>query len=205
MFLMLCNPPVRRLMWDKMHPVWTAWHITAHLRKLWSTAAAACEHVCCCLLPVNKFPVCSLRHVFHFLCLISFFFFLMHLRQTTRVIWFPHDHFKPGSAHSSIHPHPSIITPTWTPSSSPSSSVWLAGHPPPPCCRVFSVEGWRAQSRGPRVSPNWTEQAVSARWSSPASAVPTKTGQWVSDADLFPRDGRLSGFDYRLGLIPSCL
>jgi len=53
-----------------------------------------------------------------------------------------------------------------------------------PRSRVSSVEGWRAQSRGPRVSPNWTELAVSATWSSPASAVQTKTGQWVCVSDF---------------------
>lgn len=47
--------------------------------------------------------------------------------------------------------------------------------------RVSSVRGWRAPSRGPRVSRNWTERAVSAKWSYPASAVPTKTGQWVRE------------------------
>ncbi len=58
--------------------------------------------------------------------------------------------------------------------SSLSSSICL------PLFRVSSVEGWRARSRGLRVSPNWTEPAVSATWSSPASAVPTKRGQWAS-------------------------
>ncbi len=42
--------------------------------------------------------------------------------------------------------------------------------------RVSSVEDWRGPLNGPRVSPNWTEPAASATWSSLVSVVPTKNG-----------------------------
>lgn len=42
--------------------------------------------------------------------------------------------------------------------------------------RVSSVEDWRGPLNGPRVSPNWTEPAASATWSSLVSAAPTRTG-----------------------------
>lgn len=43
--------------------------------------------------------------------------------------------------------------------------------------RVFSIDGWRAPSRGPKVSPNWTGPAASGKWFCPGFEVLTKRGK----------------------------
>lgn len=140
--------------------------------------------MCELFLLVNKFTFYSSHYVFH-LCVPHFFVCVcmcvteIPLGNWTLFISPPHYQTKPIFSYTH---RPLLFLCNFTPWMSSLASICLPllSLSSSTRSRAFSAKGWRAQSRGLRVSPNWTEAAVFATWSSPASAVLTKTGEWTS-------------------------
>lgn len=139
--------------------------------------------MCELFLLVNKFTFYSSHYVFH-LCVPIFLCVYVcviekPLGDWTLFISPPHYQTKPIFSYTH---RPLLFLCNFTPWMSSLASICLPllSLSSSTQSRAFSAKGWRAQSRGLRVSPNWIEAAVFATWSSPASAVLTKTGEWTS-------------------------
>lgn len=180
---------------------WTVWHTTAHHRICYNTAVLCGEWTCMGVwfLVDNKFTLCSPpSRIMCFIC-VRRHLILVLLKYTNHTDSMGIIYLYFTLRTSQLLNHIKLLYPLFTTqpifSNSRQPLLHLCNFPSSICLpplllssstvsRVSSVEGWRARSRGLRVSPNWTEPAVSATWSSPASAVPTKTGQWVCESDF---------------------